>query len=112
MSLQSRSNADADDFFQIRESAGTSILPDRGKLRSGTKSDILGCLPGMPGPGQNPAVREASAVACSRHGCSSPYHQAPAGQRVWGVHRNAIATVPREPYDGQSSKVRCHLGHR
>ena len=59
----------------------------------------------MPGPGQNPADRDASVVACFRHGCSSPYHQAPVGQRVWGVHRNAIATVPREPYGGQNDKM-------
>ncbi len=55
----------------------------------------------MPGPGQNPAARDASLVACFRHGCSSPYYQALVGQRVWGVHRNAIATVLRELFKQQ-----------
>jgi len=62
MSLQARRNGDADDFFQIRNQREPPWLSDRGKLRSGTKSDILGCLPRMPGPGQTPAAREVSVV--------------------------------------------------
>lgn len=51
MSLQACADLDIDDFFKHetqREPPSLSIF-DQGKLRSGTKSDILGCLPGMPG---------------------------------------------------------------
>jgi len=51
MSLQARPNADADDFFKYENQREPPSQLDRGKLRSGTKSDILGCFPGMPGLG-------------------------------------------------------------
>ena len=62
MSLQARPNADADDFFKYENQREPPSLSDRGMLRSGTKSDILRCLPGMPGLGRTPAAREASVV--------------------------------------------------
>ena len=49
-------------FFKYENQREPPSLSDRGKLRSGTKSDILGCLPGMPGPGRTLAAREASVV--------------------------------------------------
>lgn len=40
-----------------------SLLPsDQGKLISGTKSALPGCLPGMPDPGCPPTAKEASVV--------------------------------------------------
>jgi len=50
MSLQAHPNADADDFFKYENQREPPSLSEGGKLRSGTKSDILGCLPGMHGP--------------------------------------------------------------
>ena len=62
MSLQARPDADIEDFFKHENQREPPSLSDRGKLRSGTKSDILGCIPGMPGPSRSPAAREASVV--------------------------------------------------
>ena len=49
-------------FFQYENQREPPSLSDRGKLRPGTKSDILGCLPGMLGPEWTPAARSASVV--------------------------------------------------
>ena len=49
-------------FFKYKNQREPPSQSDRGKLRSGTRSDILGCLPGMPGPGRTLAAREASVV--------------------------------------------------
>lgn len=37
-------------------------LSNAGKLLSGTKSALLGCLPGMPGPGRSQSSKEASVL--------------------------------------------------
>ena len=37
-------------------------MGDRGQLMTGTKSALLGCLPGMPDPGRCPGAKEASVV--------------------------------------------------
>ena len=99
MSLEARPmcSEDADEFFKYKNQHEPPSLSDRGKLRSRTKSDILGCLSGMPGPGRTQAAREASVVVLDMAAVRSPYHQAPAGQRVWGIHRNAIAALLGEP---------------
>jgi len=55
MSLQARPNADICNFFKYENQREPPSLSDRGKLRSGTKSDIVSCLPGMPGLGRTPA---------------------------------------------------------
>ena len=60
MSLQAR--LDIDDFFKHENQREPPSLSDQGKLRSGTKSDIRGCLPGMSGPGPSPSAKEASVV--------------------------------------------------
>ena len=39
-----------------------SSLSNAGKLLSGTKSALLGCLPGMPGPGGSQSSKEASVL--------------------------------------------------
>ncbi|XP_076158119.1 uncharacterized protein LOC143140875 [Alosa pseudoharengus] len=62
MSLQARPDLNIDDFFKHENQHEPPSLSDQGKLRSGTKSDILRCLPGMPGPGPSPSAKEASVV--------------------------------------------------
>ena len=62
MSLQARPDADIDEFFKHENQREPPSLSDRGKLRQGTKSDIIGCLPGMPAPGHSPLVRNATVV--------------------------------------------------
>ena len=37
-------------------------LSSKGKLRSGTKSQIVGCLPGVPERGRNPAAKQATVL--------------------------------------------------
>jgi len=49
MFLQARPDLDIDDFFKLENQREPPSLSDQGKLQSGTKSDILRCLPGMPG---------------------------------------------------------------
>ena len=60
MSLQARPNADIDTFFKLENKREPPSLSDRGRLRSGTKSDMFRCLPGMPDPGRSLAAKEAS----------------------------------------------------
>ena len=47
LSLQSRPDADISDFIRFENQREPPSLADRGRLRSGTKSDILKCL-GVP----------------------------------------------------------------
>ena len=51
ISLQARPDVDIDEFFKHENQREPPSLSDRGKLRSGTKSDILVCLPNMTDPG-------------------------------------------------------------
>ena len=44
ISLQSRPDADMSDFFRFENQREPPSLADRGRLRTGTKSDILKCL--------------------------------------------------------------------
>lgn len=62
MSLQARPDADLDDFFKYENRREPPSLSDKGNLRSGTKSDILRCLPNMPITGRTPAAKEATVV--------------------------------------------------
>ena len=62
ISLQARPESDMSDFFKYENSRFPPALSDNGKLRSGTKSKIMECLPGMPQPGKNPATKNASVV--------------------------------------------------
>ena len=48
--------------MKTENSKNPPSLSDKGKLRAGTKSQILGCLPGMPAHGRNPTVKQASVV--------------------------------------------------
>ena len=47
LSLQTRPESDLSDFFRYENSRFPPAISDRGKLRSGTKSQILDCFPGM-----------------------------------------------------------------
>ena len=62
LSLLGRPDGDIDYFFRHENQRGPPSLCDRGKVMSGTKSALLGCLPGMPDPGHSPAAKEASAI--------------------------------------------------
>ena len=62
LSLQARPGADIDAFFKHENQRGPPSLSDRGKLRQGTKSDIIDCLPGMPAPGRSDAVKASTVV--------------------------------------------------
>lgn len=62
MSLLSRPEEDMADFFRHENSRDPPALSEGGKLRSGTKSEILECLPGMPPPGRNEATKQASVL--------------------------------------------------
>ena len=62
ISLQARPEADMADFFKYENSPFPPSLSDQGKLRQGTKSKILECLPGIPNAGKNPARNKASVI--------------------------------------------------
>ena len=51
-----------DAFFKHENQREPPSLSDRDKLRQGTKSDIIACLPGMLAPGRSKAVKEATVV--------------------------------------------------
>ena len=57
ISLQARSDSDMDKFFRHENTREPPSLSNKGKLRTGTKSQILGCLHGMPAHGRNPTVK-------------------------------------------------------
>jgi hypothetical protein len=62
VSLQARPDSNMDEFFMHENSRDPPSLSNKGKLRAGTKSQILNCLPGMPACGRNPTVKQASVV--------------------------------------------------
>ena len=62
MSIQACLDADIEELFKHENLYHPLFLFNQGKLRSGTKSDILGCLPGMPDCGNSPEPKEASMV--------------------------------------------------
>ena len=62
VSLQARPDSNMDEFFMHENSRDPPSLSNKGKLRAGTKSQILGCLPGMPAHGKNATVKQASVV--------------------------------------------------
>ena len=51
-----------DAFFKHENQREPPSLSDRGKLRQGTKSDFIACLPGMPAPGRYKAIKEVTVV--------------------------------------------------
>ncbi len=61
LSVQSRPEADMSDFFKFENQREPPSLADRGRLRSGTKSDILKCL-GVPTTA-SPEARNVSVQA-------------------------------------------------
>jgi len=62
LSLKARPDADIEDFFRHENQREPPSLCDQGKMITGTKSALLGCLPGMPEPGRSAAAREATVV--------------------------------------------------
>ena len=62
ISLQARPDADMSEFFKFENLRFPPSLSDHGKLRQGTKSQILECLPSIPNPGKNPGRDDASVV--------------------------------------------------
>ena len=62
LSLKARPEAGIDAFFEHENQRKPPSLSDRGKLRQGTKTDIIACLPGMPAPGRSKVVTEATVV--------------------------------------------------
>ncbi len=64
LSLQARPDADIDDVFMHENRREPPALSDQGKLISGTKWSLPGCLLSMSGPGPSPAAKEASVVVC------------------------------------------------
>ena len=63
LSLKARPDADIDDFFKHENQREPPSLSQQGKLMSGTKSALLGCLPSMPQPGYcSESAKQASVV--------------------------------------------------
>ena len=62
ISLQARPDSKMAEFFMHENAREPPALSDKGKLRTGTKSQILGCLPSMPGYGHDPTPKQASVV--------------------------------------------------
>ena len=62
LSLQARPEADIADFFKYENSQFPPSLYDKGKLRQGTKSVILDCIPGIKNARTNPERNGASVI--------------------------------------------------
>ena len=62
LSLQARPEADIYAFFKHENQREPPSFSDQGKLRQGTKSDSIACLPAIPAPGRSKAVKEATVV--------------------------------------------------
>ena len=62
VSLQARPDSDMSDFFKHENSRFPPSLSYKGKLRSGTKSHILECLPCLPDRGKNPSTKKATVI--------------------------------------------------
>ena len=67
--LQAQPKSDMSEFFKYKNSRFLPAISDRGNLRSGTKSQIIDCFPGIPMPSKNPATKNASV----RHASSHPH---------------------------------------
>ena len=62
ISLQARPDSNMAEFFIHENAREPPALSDKGKLKTGTKSQILGCLPSMPKYGNEPTPKQASVV--------------------------------------------------
>ena len=62
ISLQARPDSNMAEFFMHENAREPPAWSDKGKLRTGTKSQILGCLPSLPGYGHDPTPKQASVV--------------------------------------------------
>ena len=62
VSLQARPESNIDDFFRHENAKEPPSLSLKGKLRSGTKSQIVHCLPGWPFSRSNALTKQATVV--------------------------------------------------
>ena len=62
LSLQARPEADIADFFKYENSQFPPSLSDKGKLRQGTKSVTLDCIPGIKNARTNPERNGISVI--------------------------------------------------
>ena len=62
ISLQAGLDSNMTEFFMHENAREPPALSDKGKFRTGTKSQILGCLPSMSGYGHDPTPKQASVV--------------------------------------------------
>ena len=62
VSLQARPGSNMNEFFKYENLRYPPSLSNKGKLRLGTKSQILDCFPGMPSHGKNSAAAKVSVV--------------------------------------------------
>lgn len=62
VSLQARPESNIEDFFRHEIAKEPPSLAFKGKLRSGTKSQIVECLPGGPFHGSNPLTKKVTVV--------------------------------------------------
>ena len=62
LSLQARPEADMADFFKYENLQFPPSLSDKGKLRQGTKSGILDCIPGIKSARSNSERNGASVI--------------------------------------------------
>ena len=58
--LKARPEWNMEDFFRHENAKEPPSLSCKGKLRSGTKSQIIKCLPGGPFRGSNPLTKQAT----------------------------------------------------
>ena len=62
ISLQARPDSNMAEFFIHENAREPPALSDKGKLKTGTKSQILGCLSSMPRYGNDPTPKQAYVV--------------------------------------------------
>ena len=62
ISLQSRPDSNMAEFFIHENARESPALSDKGKLKTGTESQILGWLPSMPSYGNDPTPKQAPEV--------------------------------------------------
>ena len=62
MNLTAKPDADIKEFFKYEISRDPPALSNKGSLYSGSKSDLIPLLPGMPKPSSDPRTKFATAV--------------------------------------------------
>ena len=106
ISLQARADSNMAEFFMHEKSPA---LSNKGKLRTGTISQILGCLPSLPGYGHDPTHKQASVVILDM---AYVIHMVrPTRASVWGsIHLCTIDSIHGKPESTKYHKNRCSMG--